>query len=251
MSDDISHILKSWKGKSGQEITVRLIGGDDGTPKIQMRIDMGVIQMELDGNPSGENPEGYDSWLQYCESKRKEYEAGHVDDFYSLSVEDFRKLRHEGVQYYYRYLSLMELDDFVRVVRDTDRNLRLFAFVKKYAASEMDRWSLDQFRPYVIMMNTRAKASLLLKEDPKKGIEQSIEMFDYGIGRIINFYNEYGLEEEIENSVEMSILKALKTEFVSSAPDTLQEKLQKAITEERFEDAANIRDELKENQKNE
>jgi hypothetical protein len=250
MSEDITHILKSWKNVSGKEITVRMISGDDGTPKIQMRIDMGVIQMELDGNPSGEKPEGHESWLQYFEHKRQEYESGHVDDYYSLSPGDFRKLRHEGVQYYYRYLSLMELDDFVRVVRDTDRNLRLFAFVKKFAASEMDRWSLDQFRPYVIMMNTRAKASLLLKEDPAQGVEKSIEMFDYGIGRIMNFYKEYGLEEEIENSVEMSVLKALKNEFISSAPDTLQSKLQKAVSEERFEDAAAIRDELKGKRKN-
>ncbi len=244
MNEDIKHILKNWNYDPAKDLTVRLINGDDGTPKIQMRIDMGIIQMELDGNPAGENPEGFESWLEYYENERKQYESGSVNDYYSLSSEDFQKLRREGVQYYYRYLSLMELEDFERVVRDTDRNLRLFSFVKKYAASEMDRWALDQFRPYVIMINTRAKASLALRENSASGIEKAVEFFDHGIGRIINFYKEYGLSSEIDNSIELSVLKALKSEFLSKSPDTLQEKLQKAIREERFEDAALIRDKI-------
>ena len=244
MSEDIQHILKNWSYDPAKDLTVRLINGDDGTPKIQMRIDMGIIQMELDGNPAGENPEGFESWLEYYENERKQYESGSVNDYYSLSSEDFQKLRREGVQYYYRYLSLMELEDFERVVRDTDRNLRLFSFVKKYAASEMDRWALDQFRPYVIMINTRAKASLALRENSASGIEKAVEFFDYGIGRIIKYYKEYGLSSEIDNSIELSVLKALKSEFLSKSPDTLQEKLQKAIREERFEDAALIRDKI-------
>ena len=244
MSEDIQYILKNWSYDPAKDLTVRLINGDDGTPKIQMRIDMGIIQMELDGNPAGENPEGFKSWLEYYENERKQYESGSVNDYYSLSSEDFQKLRREGVQYYYRYLSLMKLEDFERVVRDTDRNLRLFSFVKKYAASEMDRWALDQFRPYVIMINTRAKASLALRENSASGIEKTVEFFDSGIGRIINFYKEYGLSSEIDNSIELSVLKALKSEFLSKSPDTLQEKLQRAIREERFEDAALIRDKI-------
>ena len=245
MSEDIQHILKNWSYDPAKDLTVRLINGDDGTPKIQMRVDMGIIQMELDGNPAGENPEGFESGLEYYENERKQYESGSVNDYYSLSSEDFQKLRREGVQYYYRYLSLMKLEDFERVVRDTDRNLRLFSFVKKYAASEMDRWALDQFRPYVIMINTRAKASLALRKNSASGIEKTVEFFDHGIGRIINFYKEYGLSSEIDNSIELSVLKALKAEFLSKSPDTLQEKLQRAIREERFEDAALIRDEIR------
>jgi len=249
MSEDIKHILKNWKYNPAKDLTVRLINGDDGKPKIQMRIDMGLIQMELDGNPAGENPEGFESWLEYYEDKQKQYETSNVNDYYSLGSEEFIKLRREGVQYYYRYLSLMELEDFERVVRDTDRNLRLFAFVKKYASSEMDRWALDQFRPYVIMINARAKASLALRENSASGIDKAMEIFDFGIGNIIDFYKEYGLSSEIDNSVELSVLKALKSEFLRKSPETLQEKLQKAIREERFEDAALIRDEIRKKRK--
>ena len=108
----------------------------------------------------------------------------------------------------------------------------------------MDRWALDQFRPYIIMMNTRAKSSLMLKKNPVSGIEEAIDLFDNGIRDIIDFYQEYGIISEIETSVELSLLKALKSEYLRKSPPTLEEELDSAIHEERFEDAAIIRDRL-------
>lgn len=244
MSEDIGHILRDWKYDPDEELIVRIIPGDDDRPKLQMRIDMGVIQMELDGHPAGEHPQDDDSWLDHFERLEREYEASEVDDYFSLGEEDCRHLRREGVQYYYRYLCLMKLEDYPRVVRDTERNLRLFAFVKKYAPSEIDRWALDQYRPYVIMMNSRARAALVLREDPSGGIDRAVEYLDIGIGRILAFYNEYGIASEMENSVELSILKSLKREFLRLRPREvpLEEQLEHAIRDERFEDAARLRD---------
>ncbi|MHB9028522.1 MAG: UvrB/UvrC motif-containing protein [Candidatus Latescibacterota bacterium] len=248
MSEDIGHILKDWRYDPEEDITVRIVRGDDSRPKIQMRIEMGIMQMEIDGHPVGDRPQGEESWLDYFERRQREFEASKVDDYFSLDEDDSRKLRREGVQYYYRYLSLMKLEDYPRVIRDTDRNLRLFAFVKKYAAGELDRWALDQYRPYVIMMNTRARSSLILKDDPAGGIDQAIELFDIGIGNILAFYNEYGIASEIENSMELSILKSLKREFLRLRPQAvpLDEQLTQAIREERFEDAAKLRDRIRE-----
>ncbi len=250
MSDDIGHVLKNWPyDPNNDENIVRLILGDDGDLKVQMRIDMGLLQMELDGNPRGENPEGFESWLDYYEENQRKYESGAVDDFFSLTSDDCKKLRQEGVEYYYRYLSLMKLADYKRVIRDTERNLRLFAFVKKYASREIDRWSLDQFRPYVIMINTQAKISMRIREFPDDYSESTVALCDSGIGKIVEFYNEYGIGSEIDSSIELSILKTLKTELLKELPETLEERLQHAITEERFEDAAHIRDEIRSQRK--
>lgn len=248
MNQDIGYILRNWPFDPDEDMIVRIIDGDD-SPKLQLRIDMGIIQMELDGHPSGERPKGYDSWFEYYEARQREYEESKVDDYFTLDGDDCKKLRREAVQYYYRYLSLMKLEDFPRVIRDTERNMRVFAFVKKHATSEMDRWSLDQFRPYIIMMNTRARSSLLLRENAEKGILRAIELFDDGIGDIMAFYNEYGLTSEIESSMELSILKALKTEFLRKAPPTLEDELDRAVSEERFEDAAALRDRMREQRK--
>ncbi|MBN1291837.1 MAG: UvrB/UvrC motif-containing protein [Candidatus Latescibacteria bacterium] len=248
MNVDIGDILTSWPYDPDDDLIVRIVDTPNG-PKLQMRIDMGLIQMEIDHHPAGESPGGFESWLEYYENEQIQYDSGKVDDYFSLSGDDCKLLRREGVQYYYRYLSLMKIEDYERVVRDTDRNIRLFGFVKKYASSEMDRWALDQFRPYVIMINTRARVSITLKNNPSTGIEKAIELFDRGIGEIISFYKEYGISAEIDSSVELSVLKALKNEFLRKSPPTLEEELRRAISEERFEDAVLLRDRLRDKHK--
>jgi hypothetical protein len=244
MTDDIRHILASWPFDPDDDLAVRIIEGET-SPKLQMRIDLGVIQMELDGSPSGEHPEGYESWFEYYEQERKNFESNNINDFFSLTEEDCEKLRREALHYYYRYLSLMKLGDYPRVIRDTNRNYRLFLFIKKHAANEIDRWSLDQYRPYVIMMNTRAMASLTIEKDNDSRVGKAIEYIDEGIVKITGFYKEYGLTSEMENSVELTILKALKAECLKNLPLSLEDQLTKAIQNERFEDAVQIRDLLR------
>ena len=48
--NDLEHILRAWPYEPGH-ITVRRILGDDDRVKIQMRLDLGVLQMEVTGRP--------------------------------------------------------------------------------------------------------------------------------------------------------------------------------------------------------
>ena len=70
LSQDIAGILDGWEFEP-DAIQVRIITGDDGAEKIQMRIDLGLIQMELDGRPDGERPEGFESLLDSYEAKAR------------------------------------------------------------------------------------------------------------------------------------------------------------------------------------
>ncbi len=242
MQNDISGLLGSWPYDPGADIVARIIPGADGRSKLQMRVDLGIMQMELDGNPSGETHDGCETWFSWYEARRREAESAAVDDYFVLTEQDCEKLRAESVHYYYRYLCLMKLEDYRRVIRDTDRNLGLFSFVKKYAAREIDRCSLEQDRPYVIMMHTRARETLAICDHPGQGIEMALEMVNRSIERIQGFYQEYDIESEREGSVELSVLEALKQEFEKNTPLSLEEKLRKAVDEERYEDAAHLRD---------
>src|SRR5437773_7147879 len=51
---------------------------------------------------------------------------------YELTSEQCAELQQEGIQYYHRYLSLFQVNDFAGVVRDTQRNLDLFTFVTEH-----------------------------------------------------------------------------------------------------------------------
>ncbi len=263
-NDDIGHILESWPFDPEEELIVRIIEGENG-PRLQMRVDLGVVQMRLDGSPSGESPEGFDSWFDHYLDRQRRQESSGIDDFFTLGEEECAFLRREAVHYYYRYLCLMSLEDYDRVARDTDRNLRLFTFVKRYAVREIDRWSLDQYRPYVIMMNARARCARLVGgagleigdagvESPADGdagtnddygaIHEALEIVDTGIAKIMDFHHEYGLDADMDGSIELSILKAIKNGLMRHLPPTLEEQLERALKEQRFEDAAELRDRI-------
>ena len=155
----MNSILNDWPHENGN-IKVRKIAGLDGREKLQLRVDLGVLQMEMTGRPDGQRPHNCESLLEY--HQKRAARAEEKGEAYELTSEQCAELQQEGIQYYHRYLSLFQINDFAGVVRDTQRNLDLFTFVTEHTDRDELSWTLQQFRPYVLMMNTRAKASILL-----------------------------------------------------------------------------------------
>jgi hypothetical protein len=242
MFNDISHILDNWKYNE-HDINVRLIHGVDGRQKLQMRIDLGVLQMELDGRPDGKRPRGHDSYLDYFRSRAVTF-ARTKSNAFLLSPMDCFKLQQEAVQYYHRYLALMKLSDFPRVSRDTRRNLRVFDFVEKYAENDEIIWQFQQYRPYVIMMNTRATASMELQNN---NFEQALALIRNAIKKI-ELYNEKWEERVGLENPELEFLQYWIDEISEQKPMSEEEKLnkelEKAIDDENYEKAIILRDKL-------
>ncbi len=246
MSEDIGLLLVGWDYVPG-EITARKIVGDDGKEKLQLRLDMGLLQMEMQGRPDGQRPYGKESLLHHFLAELDRYKAKHIgDEGYQLSSEDARFLREEATQYYYRYLSLYQLGDYEQVEKDTARNLRVFDLIKKYAAEESDRLSLELYRPYVIMMNTKAKAQRLLQAHDHK---RALTVVENGAARVESFYQSFDHAGLVGASGEIASLKRLAEHIREEMPRTrkeiLQEQLQQAIRGEEYEKAARLRDELR------
>ena len=241
MYDDISHILKNWKFNE-HDINVRLIPGMDGLKKIQLRLDLGLLQMELDGRPDGKKPQNCESYLDYFQSKvKKRIEKMGSDDFH-LSPMDCFKLQQEAVQYYHRYIALMKLQDYRRVSRDTERNLNVFDFVEQYADNDEVIWQFQQYRPYVIMMNTRARASLQLD---RSRFDSALKTIERGI-KAIERYNQKWRDRLGPDFPELEFLQDWYDEIVEKRPlsekERLTNELNKAIAEENYERAAKLRD---------
>jgi hypothetical protein len=252
MSRDISHILQQWEFEP-DDISVRIVAGDDGREKIQMRIELGVLQMEIDGRPDGTRPEDCESWLDFYEEQCRAYEQEHPEGPpYILSEDDCGRLWREGVQYYHRYLSFWHLQRHEECARDTARNLRLFAFVRQHAAQDRIKLHFDQWRPYVTMMHARAKATPLLKA--QKWAE-TLKIVEAGIDGIRDFLDDYQQSHHAEQCPELVNLERWREEILrartracadpADALDGLQRKLQAAIADEEFEEAARLRDEIR------
>ena len=243
MSFDLSDLLRDWPYEPGQ-LQVRKIVGSDGREKLQLRRDMGVLQMEMAGRPDGRAPHGVESEMEF-QSERAE-QAG--KDF-ELSEDDVGELQAEGVQYYHRYLALFQLGDWQSVIRDTKRNLDMFTFVAKYAPDDDASWSVQQFRPYVLMMNTRAKANLAIEKDD---MDAAIALVEKGISKIEKFVKDHNREGETDTSEIKSLaewLGELRRLKPLTPVEKLNRELERAVEDEKYERAAELRDALKALQK--
>src|SRR3954466_14272608 len=116
MSLDLNDLLRDWPHEPGQ-LKVRKITGTDGREKIQLRIDLGLIQMETVGRPDGQRPHDYESLLEYYRHKLKRAEK--KGEPFSLSSDEVSDLQQEGIQYYHRYISFFQLGEHAAVIRDT------------------------------------------------------------------------------------------------------------------------------------
>ncbi|MEX0938868.1 MAG: UvrB/UvrC motif-containing protein [Pirellulales bacterium] len=256
MSYDISSVLANWDYHPNQ-VSARLITGDDGREKIQLRLDLGLMQMELDGRPDGKRTRGHASWLDYYEHVRESRQQSDPDaEPFTLDSDDCGKLLREGIQYYHRYLSLWHLKRYELCARDTARNLRLFTFVRDHARHRRDRLQFDQWRPYVIMMHTRAVATPLIELGDHGA---ALKVVEAGITKIEEFLAEYEQSERASDLGELVFLRKWRKELASQVPagETAEEppepadplrklrtQLQEAVAEERYEDAADLRDQI-------
>src|SRR2546422_1227781 len=243
MSLDLNSILKDWPHENGS-IKVRKVAGLDGREKLQLRVDLGVLQMELTGRPDGRRPHNCESLLEYYQKRAARAEG--KGETYELTPEQCAELQQEGIQYYHRYLSLFQINDFEGVVRDTQRNLDLFTFVAEHTDREELSWTLQQFRPYVLMMNTRAKASILLAQG--KFAEAMIEI-EHGRDAIFDFFQKSNFPELASKSSEIAFLEEWLEEVKAKRPlsklEIMQREMETAITKELYERAAELRDAIK------
>jgi hypothetical protein len=243
MSLDLNTILKDWPHENGN-VKVRKIAGLDGREKLQLRVDLGVLQMEMTGRPDGQRPHNCESLLEY--HQRRAVRAAEKGEDYELTPEECAELQQEGIQYYHRYLSLFQINDFAGVVRDTQRNLDLFTFVTEHTDRDELSWSLQQFRPYVLMMNTRAKASILLAQG-KFG--EAMSEIERGRDAIAEFFQHSNFPELVSKSSEIAFLDEWIEEVKAKRPlsklEIMQREMETAIGKELYERAAELRDAIK------
>lgn len=244
-SKDLRMVTDDWAYEPGQ-INVRKIRGLDNRIKIQMRVDLGVLQMEVDGRPDGRRPYDHESYLEY---QLKRVDAHHrrngTDLGFSLDSEECREIREEALQYYQRYLANFVLEDYEAVVRDTKRNIEALDLCAKYASDDDDRFALEQYRPYIVMMNVRSKA---LSAMQKGAYRTAMAHVETGLKALKDIFHQMGEPKAYRYSGETQILRALRKEIRKYLPAdpvaTIRRKLNRAVAEERYEDAARLRDEL-------
>ena len=211
MDKDISKILKSWKYQPNT-LTIRKITGDDGKEKIQIRIDMGILQMEHEGRPDGKTTHSAESLLEYYNSVIEEFEKrdGTSENF-TLTQRDMGELDEELMQYYHRRICFFALGDYSFAMRDAEHNLRLMDIIKAYCEDEEYVESHERFRPFVIMERARAAG---LEKIGSGDYASAMKYVGDAIDTIEEFHREHGASEgEIRQSRELAILKKWRSQI--------------------------------------
>lgn len=247
MKFDITDLLAEWDYQAGQ-VVARRFTGKDGLEKLQLRVDLGVLQMNAVGRPDGKRPMGQESWF---EVHRKRLEA-HLeendgdDEGFKLDAEACSRIQQEAIQYHHRYICFFQLEDYAAVERDCDRNLQVFEFVAQYAQSDDLAWTILQFVPQLLMMRTRARGTAALK---KKKFGAAIQAINEGLEDLEEFYHDNEREDLLESSGELHSLRHWLEDVRARRPLTPLEKLQRqldeAIQTEDYEKAAKVRDEMR------
>ena len=222
--------------------------GKDGVEKIQLRVDLGLLQMNARGRPDGKHPYGRESLLEFYQGQMEKFQKERRGDekSFRLTPEDCGRLQQEAMQYHHRYICLFQLEEFDAVLRDTERNLKVFDFVKQHAGSEEMAWALQQFRPQLLMMRIRARGTVALRANHYDQFQQVVES---GLEELRQFYREHERTDLMEQSGEIQSLEAWLQENQAKRPLSPRERLESALNEavknEDYEKAAQVRDALR------
>ena len=97
----------------------------DGSEKLQMRIDLGLLQMNAQFRPDGKRPFGHPTLLDHFLLRLEKHrnKNGGEDDDFSINSDECAKLQQEAIQFHHRSICNFELNDFEAVERDTDHIL--------------------------------------------------------------------------------------------------------------------------------
>ena len=229
MDDDITPILEAWQFDP-ERVNVRFTEAIDGRPLIQVRVELGLLQMNRDGRPDGGRDELADVEAAIA-----------LDAGLKIDPDRAAALRAEAVLVHQRYVALLSLEDYDLVMRDALRNLRIFDLCRERCTDPEDRTVLEQFRAQVIATRSRAAALAVLREGR---VGEARRLLDEAVQEI-----QDTLAPDAKEPPEIAMLEGmrdiLQPKLPASQRHELERRLHGALAAENYELAAILRDELR------
>ena len=245
MTDDITRILDGWEYEPG-ELRVRKITSQDGRVLIQIRMDLGIMQLEWSGRPDGRQPHDRGSLLDHYRDARESHRREGTGPF-TLRAEDCWALGQEAMQYYWRRISFFELKEYGRAEEDAVHNLGILDLCGECGEHESDRQIADQYRVFVTTHRIQARALAHLEGEE---YVTALAVIRAGIAEVEAILRSQGDLEAMESCTELGFLRNWEQEVEERRPRSKREQLrcdlQVAVAAEKFELAASLRDRLRE-----
>ena len=248
MTLDLDELIDGWPCPPG-ELRARVAVGRDGQELIQVRVDLGLMQMFTTGRPDGQRYRGLPSAQHYIE---RELRLGRQ----TLEARDWQELHRELLQLNYRrlaYCCLAEdaLDSgdapaarrFLRgALTDVDHCLAHIQLLTRYDPEACGCLSL---RPTLVFDRARLLTQLHVVDGR---YEEAIEEAESGAEALESLLTEIGFDQELRDQDPgvrhlRDLGRQLRMEY--GITRTLRERLDEAVAREDFEEAAALRDEMR------
>jgi hypothetical protein len=241
MDCDIDRILRGWDLQPGI-MQARQVTAHNGRSVVQIRLDMGVLQLEVSGRPDGQRPHGFPTYFDYLRdvAGRKVRQKRE----FKLSATQCTESDREFVQFFQRRVAWLALREFDRAIADADHTLAFMDFVRDHAPNEEYRMAHEQFRGFVLFHRAQAAAARAVENNDA---EAAIDAVREGLNRIREFLAEHELTESDEEDSFVQELTKLEQSLreLHGIDETLEEQLAKAVANEQYETAARLRDAIK------
>jgi hypothetical protein len=247
MTLDLHEVIADWNAEPG-EISARVVIGRDGGELLQLRVDMGIMQMSPEGRPDGQRYRGLPSVLDYVEHEARLGRSRIAD-------QDARELERELYQMNYRRLALSSLvedclmhKDAENARRHVDRALRdidgCLARVKTITERSGRRGG-SALRPTLTFHRGRLRVQRAILDDC---YEEAVDEALRGRQGLEELLAELGFDEEQRREDPgviflRNLAQRLRREYGITM--TLNERLEAAVAEEDFALAARLREELR------
>lgn len=241
MSQDIDAALGGWDFKPGV-VQARQVQASDGRQVIQMRVELGILQLEPNGRPDGQRPHGHATFFDYL--KQASGSARRNGQGFQLTEGQCAEADREFVQFYHRRVCWLALRNYPRAIADADHTLAFMDFVRDHSPSEEYTDAHERYRGFVVFHRTQAAAAQKADAGDPEG---AIDEINEGLKTLRAFFSAYEAEEQMEEDGMVQQLRKMEDALrqLHNIDATLREQLEQAVANEEYETAARLRDALK------
>ena len=243
MRRDIDEALHGWPSNFDPGgVVAREIVARDGRKVLQIRVELGVLQMETEGRPDGVRPHGYPTYLNYLENRASVRKGD-----WKISQEQSLEIDREFSQFNHRRVAWLNLQRYDKMLQDADHSLSLLTFVQSRGGNPEFVNSLERLRGLVLFHRTQAAAALALEHLKP---EQAVEEVREGLDRLVEHVRDWQADNDSDdppNETLIAQLRVLEDEIRKNfeVEKTLREQLDEAVADEDYEKAARLRDQIR------
>ncbi len=247
---DLDDLIQNWPydPEPGEHLA-REIRARDGRMVLQVRVELGVLQLEVAGRPDGSRPQGFVTYLDYLRhsAASRGQAPGGKSPPWVMTPQQCAEADREFMQFYHRRIAWLALRRHDRAIQDADHTLALMDFVRRHANEDDYIASHEQFRGIVLFNRTEAAVAMALERHRP---EEAIDALRDGVERLTVHQRSWWEPRDAADSPNPALIEQLRNYELEirkkfSVEKTLREQLDEAVAREDYEQAARIRDQIR------